>query len=85
MEKSEIVAQLENHIVSNLLKQPTRRLAADQPLISSGLLGSLQLVDVALYVEDAFGVRIEDTELTASFFDTLGQLAAIIATRQSTL
>ena len=39
-------------------------------------------MDVALYVEDTFGVRIEDTELNADTFDTLTQLAALIEARQ---
>ena len=85
MERSEIVAQLTEQIASKVLKQPARRIAADEALISSGLVSSLQLVDIALYVEDAFGVRIDDTELTATVFDTLDQLAAIIAARRSNL
>jgi acyl carrier protein len=42
---------------------------------------SFSLVDLALFVEDTFGVRIEDTELNVSTFDTLDQLAAIIQSR----
>jgi acyl carrier protein len=40
-------------------------------------------MDLALFVEDAFGVRIEDTELNAQTFDTLNQLAALIESRKS--
>ena len=80
--QSEIVAQLEQHIAARILKQPGRRIASDEPIISSGLVSSFQLVDIALYVEDAFGVRIDDTELTPESFDTLGQLARIIEARQ---
>lgn len=81
---SEIISQLEQHIARDVLKQPGRRIAADEAIISSGLLGSLQLVDIALYVEDAFGVRIDDTELSASSFDTLEQLADMIDSRRAT-
>ena len=69
---------LEKHIAQDVLKQPGRRIEADEPIISSGLMNSFQLVDVALYVEDAFGVRIDDTELNAATFDTLEQLAGLI-------
>jgi acyl carrier protein len=51
-------------------------------LISSGLIDSFHLVDLALYVEDTFGVHIDDTELNADTFDTLNQLATIIQQRQ---
>jgi RNA polymerase sigma-B factor len=43
---------------------------------------SFSLVDLALLVEDDFGVRIEDTELNAETFDTLNQLARLIAQRK---
>jgi acyl carrier protein len=47
-------------------------------LISSGLIDSFRLVDVGLFVEDAFGVHIDDTELNSGTFDTLRQLALLI-------
>ncbi len=81
---SEITAQLERYITQELLKQPGRQIAPDEPIITSGLLSSLHLVDIALFVEDAFGVRMDDTELGSEFFDTLRQLAAIIAARRAT-
>ncbi len=73
---------LSQFIVSKLLKQPKRVLQPDEPLISSGLIDSLSLVDLSLFVEDEFGVRIDDTELNAGTFDTLNQLASLIAQRQ---
>jgi len=76
-----IVSTLGAHIAKKILKQPNRTIAADEPLISSGLIDSFSLMDVALYVEDTFGVRVEDTELNASTFDTLTQLAALIESR----
>ncbi|MCL4261075.1 MAG: acyl carrier protein, partial [Anaerolineales bacterium] len=76
-----ILEVLEKQIASQILKQPNRKIAVDEPLISSGLIDSFSLMDVALYVEDAFGVRIEDTELNAETFDTLTQLASLIESR----
>lgn len=69
-------------IAEKILKQPKRTIASDQPLISSGLIDSFSLMDLALFVEDTFGVRIEDTELNADTFDNLTQLAALIESRQ---
>jgi len=39
-------------------------------------------MDISLFVEENFGVRIEDTELNAETFDTLEQLAKLIQGRQ---
>ncbi len=78
-----ITSALETYVSAKILKQPGRRIAEDAALISSGLIDSFSLVDLALFVEDAFGVRIEDTELNAQSFDNLRQLTAIIRARQS--
>lgn len=77
-----IIPQIGAYLASHILKQPNRTITADEPLISSGLIDSFSLMDVALYVEDTFGVRIEDTELNAETFDTLTQLAALVESRK---
>lgn len=78
-----IVPTLEQYIASKILKQPRRTIGAEEPLISSGLVDSFSLVDLALFVEDTFGVHIADVELNAQTFDTLNQLAALIRSRQT--
>ena len=75
-------SKLANFIAEKILKQPGRTIAPDQALISSGLIDSLSLMDLALFVEDTFGVRVEDTELNADTFDTLTQLVALIDSRR---
>ncbi len=77
------ISKLEKFIATQILKQPNRNISADEPLLSNGLIDSFSLMDLALYVEDTFGVRIEDTELNADTFDTLNQLSALIESRKS--
>lgn len=79
---SELITKLSTFLATDILKQPNRVIAPDEPLISSGLIDSFSLMDVALFVEDNFGVRIEDTELNADTFDNLTQLAALIESRR---
>ena len=79
---SELIANLSAFLANEILKQPGRILAPGEPLLSSGLIDSFSLMDVALFVEDNFGVRIEDTELNADTFDNLAQLAALIESRR---
>jgi acyl carrier protein len=73
---------IEKYIATQILKQPNRRIASNEPLISSGLIDSFSLMDLALFVEDNYGVRIEDTELNAETFDNLDQLSALIESRK---
>lgn len=79
---SETIEQLSRFIASTILKQPARAIGADEKLISSGLIDSFSLMDLALFVEDTFGVRVEDTELNADTFDNLTQLASLIESRR---
>ena len=78
----QLAAELGEKIASQILKQGGRHIDKDEPIISSGLIDSFSLVDVALLVEDTYGVRIADTELNAATFDTLAQLAGLIEQRR---
>ena len=80
---TEITFTLAKHIAEKIIKQPNRVIANDEPIISSGLIDSFSLMDLALYVEDTFGVRIDDTELNANTFDSLNQLASLIESRRA--
>jgi len=79
---TDTISQLATFIATDILKQPDRAISSDEPIISSGLIDSFSLMDVALFVEDTFGVRIEDTELNADTFDSLTQLASLVESRK---
>jgi acyl carrier protein len=78
----DLLSPLTKYITTEILKQPNRTLGADEPLLTSGLIDSFHLVDLALFVEDTFGVHIDDSELNASTFDCLNQLVTLIQSRQ---
>jgi acyl carrier protein len=79
--KDEIVKKLNGYITGQLLKRPDKVLNPNEALISGGLVDSFSLVDLALFAEQTWGARIEDTELNAQTFDTLNQLAELIEKR----
>lgn len=79
----EYIQPLTEFISSKILKRKENTLAAGETLISSGLVDSFSLVDLALFVEDTWGVVIDDTELNADTFDTPQQLAELIAARKA--
>ncbi len=79
--QTDIDATLSQFIATQIIRQPSRIISPSEALISSGLIDSFHLVDLALFVEDTFGVHIDDTELNAGTFDTLAQLASLIQSR----
>jgi len=81
-ENIEFSERLGKLISEKILRQPKRKLEPSEKLISSGLIDSFSLVDLALLVEDAYGVHLDDTELNSGVFDTLDQLAVLIRSRK---
>ena len=79
---TEIINPIAKFIAEKILKQPNKVISPDEALISSGLIDSFSLMDLALFIEDTFGVRVEDTKLNAETFDNLEQLASLIASRK---
>jgi acyl carrier protein len=73
---------LNQYITTQILKRPDKKLDPNEPLISGGLIDSFSLVDLALFAEQTWGARIDDTELNAQTFDSLNQLAALIESRK---
>lgn len=76
-----ILSQLSQYIAAQILKQPQRTISPTEPLISNGLIDSFSLVDLSLYIEDSYGVKIDDTELNKDTFDSLEQLSYLIRSR----
>ena len=79
--KSEIIEKLSTYITTRILKDPAFKLDPQTALITGGIIDSFNLVDLAVFAEDTFGVHLDDMELNADHFDTLDQLATLIASR----
>ena len=82
MTTDEMKSKLTEYLAKEILRQPNRIIQPEEALLSSGLIDSFHLVDLALFVEDNFGVHIDDSELNASTFDSLDGLIALIQSRQ---
>ena len=61
------------------LGEAGQRLDADSPLLGSlPELDSMAVVSLIGALEDAFGITVDDDEISASTFETLGSLAAFV-------
>jgi len=59
-----------------------RPLSPTEPLVSSGIIDSFGLVDLSLFVEDRFGVRIDASDVGRGRADSAVQIAALIEGRR---
>jgi acyl carrier protein len=82
MTNEEIMAKVADYIGREILKKKNRVLDSDEALLTSGIVDSFHLVDLGIFIEDTFGVRIKDFELNSDTFDSLRQLADVIQSRK---
>ncbi len=52
--------------------------AADTPLISSGLIDSLSMVSLKVFLEQTYRLRIPDREASAEAFDSVSSLVRML-------
>lgn len=75
--------KLRTFIITELVRDPDYPLLDDEPLITGGLIDSLSLVQVQLYIQEQTGIFIEDPAMTVDNMDTLEMMVAAIEARQS--
>jgi acyl carrier protein len=71
MEPEAVRNALRQYITSEILNSPQFALSDDEPLVTSGLIGSFALVDIALWVERSYGVPISDRDLLDQKFNSV--------------
>ena len=59
----------------------------DQPLLDSagGVIDSMTMWPLIVFVEERFGIKVEDTDLLQANFRTLGALIKLIESKHSEL
>ena len=78
MDTQEMRDRLRDFVRTELLREPDYPLAADEPLITGGLIDSFSLAQIGVFVEDAFGVYLPDTDLTVANMDTIERMLTCI-------
>lgn len=67
--------QLKEHI-AKLIRKPSLTLDENTPLVSSGLIDSMSLVDLLLKLEDLTSLRIPPGKVRAKDMDTIALMFA---------
>jgi len=74
MNKTTIRAQLRQYIITDLIRDESYDLEADEGIVSGGLIDSFSLAQISVFIEEAFDVYIPDPDLTVDKMDTLDQI-----------
>ena len=79
----DVEMKVADFVMRHLLARADRTaVARDESLIAGGLLDSLAVVELTTFVEDAFGVKVEDEEVVPANFETIQKIAEFIARKR---
>jgi acyl carrier protein len=70
------IQQIIDYILKEIIRRPGLIIAKDTPLVSSGLIDSLALVDILSKLEDVTRMRIPAGKIQAMDMDTVSQMLA---------
>jgi len=77
-----IEVPIERFIVDELIMGDSRtKIDPDQSLIDSGILDSLALLRLIGFIEEEFGVTVEDGEVTPDNFQTINVMKALLESK----
>jgi acyl carrier protein len=76
---NDTVSQIREFIIENLLFGDESALSADSAsLIETGVIDSTGVVELVSFIEERFGIRVLDDEVTPENLDSVSKLAKYI-------
>lgn len=76
MDPGPVREKLRSFIVGTLVRDASYPLRDDEPIITSGLIDSFALAELAVFVEREWHVYVPDPDLTVERMNTLDQIVA---------
>jgi acyl carrier protein len=73
--------QIRNHIVESFLFG-SNGLGDDDSFLEHGVVDSTGVLELVLFVEESFGITVEDDELLPENFDSINNLAQYVALKK---
>ena len=75
------VRALVDFVKTNLLADRRHVVTADTPLLADGVVDSMGLVLLAAFVEEQFGVRVDDADFRDGSLATIADIVALLDAR----
>jgi len=82
MTQAEIREKVWAYIVENFLyMRPNLQVAPDDSLLRSGVFDSLGVMEIIGFIEETFGIAVEQEEVTEAHFGTLNAISSYVASK----
>jgi len=73
---------IERYILDELVVGGKSKIDPDESLIGGGVLDSLALLRLVMFIEEELDVKVEDGEVTPDNFDTINDITAFLQTKK---
>ena len=83
MQADKVSEQIKRFIVQQFPLARQRDLGHDDPLLESGILDSLGVLDVVTFLENELGLTIADDELLPENFRSISSVAAFVERKRN--
>ena len=82
MDAAHVVTRTRAYIAENFLyMRPDLELAEDDLLLEKRIVDSMGMVELVAFLEDEFGIDLDDGEITEGNFATLGAIARFVVAK----
>jgi acyl carrier protein len=82
MQTRDIRSEIHNYVVANFLFD-SDDVTYDAALVEGGVVDSTGVLELVLFVEEHFGIAVNDTDVIPENFDSINALTAFVASRWS--
>jgi len=74
--------QIRNFIIENFLLDEDATLADDTSFLEEGIVDSTGVLELVEWLEETYGIQVEDDELVPENLDSVARIAAYVARKQ---
>ena len=72
-----------NYVATELVYEREEREVAPDEQLLGGLLDSIAILNLVEFLQDEFGIRVEDDELVPENFETVKAVATLVARKRA--
>ena len=75
--------QIRDFVLKNFLFSNDSALSDDESLVRSGVIDSTGVLELILFLEENFGVTVEDEEMVPDNLDSISRVAEFVARKKA--
>jgi acyl carrier protein len=84
IERPDISDRIRSYLLREVLAgAPASQLEDETPLISGGILDSVAMIRLVVFLEDEFSISIDGKEVGISHFDTVDRITDFVSSKTS--